>query len=139
MRWRSLLPAISVCLLAWILFTTHLDGESMWYDEWYSWATGSQGDVFQIVRHTAETVHPPFYYFWLYSWMRFTDSQSLFMMRLSSVIPAVLAVALCYRAVLDWFKSYHAALAAAAFMATCGIFVYFARELRMYPLMVLLV
>lgn len=144
-RVRDVRPAIwllivaGVCLLAWAMFVVHLDFESMWSDEWFSWRYAAEGPL-ALVRDTANDVHPPFYYLLLSGWISLTGSQSLFVMRLgTAVFPALLAVALTYRLALEWFKNRWAGLGAAAFLATCGIFVYYARELRMYALTVLLV
>lgn len=135
-RYAFILAAGAVCLLAWGLYLTHLDSESLWYDEWFSWNYGVMNPL-DMVRETAYLdVHPPVYYLWTGAWIRYTGSEDVFVMRLTSVIPAVLAVALCYRAACDWFGNRWAALAAALFLATLGIFVYFARELRMYTLVV---
>ncbi len=69
---------------------------------------------------------------------QWAQSDDVFVLRLSSAIPAVLAVAFCYRVGCDWFRSRWVGLTAAVFLATTGIFVYYARELRMYTLLVLL-
>lgn len=134
---RLLLP-VGVCLLAWVMSVVHLGYESMWSDEWFSWMYAVEGPL-RLVRDTANDVHPPFYYLLLSGWVSLTGSQNLFVMRLTAAVPAVLAVALCYRIGREWLKSERAGLAAAVFLATSGIFVYYARELRMYALTVLLV
>ncbi len=126
-----------VLLLAWMMFVVHLDYESMWSDEWFSWMYAIQGPI-ALVRATAQDVHPPAYYLLLSAWVAVTGSQSLFVMRLTAAFPALLTVALSYRLAVDWFKSRWAGIGAAVFLGTCGIFVYYARELRMYALMVLL-
>lgn len=136
--WSGWLWAASaVCLLGWLLFVVNLDTESLWYDEWYTWEISRQG-LLGSVNTTATDVHPPFYYLWVVGWMGWTQSDDVFLMRLSSVIPAVLAVAMCYRVGSDWFGSRWVGLVAAVFLATSGIFIYYARELRMYSLIVLL-
>jgi hypothetical protein len=127
-----------VCLLAWTMFVVHLGSESMWMDEWFSWKYALQGP-FALVRDTAQDVHPPLYYQLLWLWITFTGDQSMFVMRLTAAFPALLAVALSYRLAREWFKSHMAGVAAAVFLGTSGIFVYYARELRMYALIVLLV
>jgi hypothetical protein len=133
-----LLVVASVCLLAWMMFVVHLGYESMWSDEWFSWMYAVEGPL-RLVRDTANDVHPPFYYLLLSGWVALTGSQNLFVMRLTAAIPALLAVAVSYRLGVAWFRSHRAGIAAAVFLATSGIFVYYARELRMYALTVLLV
>jgi hypothetical protein len=136
-RLRWLLGAVAVCWLGWLLFVVNLDAESLWYDEWFTWEYSRQGPIGLTIA-TAQDVHPPAYYLWVWAWMQWAQSDSVFIMRLSSVIPAMLAVAFCYRVGCDWFRSRWVGLAAAAFLATNGIFIYYARELRMYTLVVLL-
>ncbi|MDX5298651.1 MAG: glycosyltransferase family 39 protein, partial [Gammaproteobacteria bacterium] len=92
-----------------------------------------------LIQETAQDVHPPFYYLWNWLWFSFTGADSLFTLRLSSVIPAVLTLALVYRLGRDWFGSPWAGLGASGFLATSGIFIHYARELRMYTLVVMLV
>lgn len=135
LRW--LLLGAAACWLGWLLFVVHLDAESLWYDEWFTWEYSRQGPM-ALVNATANDVHPPAYYLWVWAWMQWTQSDDVFVMRLSSAIPAVLSVALCYRVGCDWFRSHWVGLGAAVFLATTGIFVYYARELRMYTLVVLL-
>lgn len=139
-RWLPLGLAILICLLAWFVFLYHLDYESMWYDERIAWVY-SNLNVFQIVQNIVQdkSVHPPAYFFSLLGWRTFTQSQNLFVMRISSVIPAVLAVAVAYRLGADWFKNRWGGAGAAIVLATSGIFIYYARELRMYSLLVFLV
>ena len=132
-----LMVVAGICLLAWVMFVVHLDYESMWTDEWFSWMYAIQGP-FALVRDTANDVHPPLYYQLVWAWITLIGNQSLFVMRLTAAIPALLTVALSYRLGREWFKSHYVGLAAAVFLGTSGIFVYYARELRMYTLMVLL-
>ena len=120
------------------MFVVHLGYESMWSDEWFSWMYAVEGPL-ALVRDTANDVHPPFYYLLLSGWVALTGSESLFVMRLTAAFPALLTVALSYRLALAWFKSRWAGVAAAVFLGTSGIFIYYARELRMYALTVLLV
>jgi hypothetical protein len=126
-----------VLLLAWMMFVVHLDLESMWSDEWFSWMYAIQGP-FALVRATAQDVHPPAYYLLVSLWVAITGNQSLFVMRLTAAFPALLTVALSYRLGVDWFKSCWAGIGAAILLGTSGIFIYYARELRMYSLMVFL-
>ena len=132
-----ILVIVFVLLLAWMMFVVHLDLESMWSDEWFSWMYAIQGPL-ALVRATAQDVHPPGYYLLLSLWVAITGSQTLFVMRLTAAFPALLTVALSYRLGVDWFKSRWAGIGAAVFLGTSGIFIYYARELRMYALMVFL-
>lgn len=109
----------------------------MWYDEWFTWHISTQG-LLGLVTRTAQDVHPPLYYAWVWLWMQWTGSDHLLIMRLSSAIPALLTVAFVYRVGRDWFRSAWAGSGAALFLACSGFFIYYARELRMYTLLVLL-
>jgi mannosyltransferase len=137
-QFLTILAAAAVCWLAFLVFATHLTGQSMWIDEHQTWRVSRMGPI-GIIREVAIDVHPPFYYLWVWLWMTVSGSENLFVLRLSSVIPAVLAVAVCYRLAVEWFRSRWVALAAAAYLATSGFFVYYTRDLRMYPLTVFLV
>jgi uncharacterized membrane protein len=136
---RLVLAAAAVCWLAWLMFVVHLDTRSMWIDESYSWRISRLGPV-TLIQDTAGDVHPPLYYLTLWAWMAWTGSEDLFMMRLTAAIPALLAVAIVIRLGRKWFNnSYWAGAAAGVFLATSGIFINYARELRMYALIVLLI
>jgi hypothetical protein len=136
---RLVLGAAAVCWLAWMMFVVHLDTRSMWIDESYSWRISRLGPV-ALIQDTAGDVHPPFYYLTLWAWMALTGSEDLFMMRLTAAIPALLAVAIVIRLGRKWFNDSHwAGAAAGIFLATSGIFINYARELRMYGLIVLLI
>ncbi|HEX2906440.1 MAG TPA: glycosyltransferase family 39 protein, partial [Phototrophicaceae bacterium] len=133
----SLFAICAVCLLGWFMFVHHLRYESMWTDEWFSWQYSQMGPL-ELTRSTAQDVHPPLYYTLLWLWTSLSGSQDLLVMRLTAAFPALLAVAVGYRLGCDWFKSRWAGLGAAVFLATSGILIYYARELRMYALVVLL-
>ena len=128
---------LGVLLLAWGVMLYNLARESIWYDEWITWDFSRRG-VIGLTQATIEDVHPPLYYVWVWLWMTITGSQDVFVMRMSSVIPALLSVALAYRLGAAWFNRRWVGLGGAVFLATSGIFIYYARELRMYTLVVLL-
>ncbi|HLY28851.1 MAG TPA: glycosyltransferase family 39 protein [Aggregatilineales bacterium] len=130
------MSAALVCLLAWVIFVSHLSYESMWIDETTTLRMERSG-LFGLVQETAVDVHPPVYYMTVWAWVNWTGSENLFMIRLSSAIPALLAVAICFRIGREWFNSKWVGLGGAAFLATSGIFVYYSRDLRMYPLIVM--
>ncbi len=137
--WWWLLP-LAVLLLAWWIFITHLGLESMWYDEGISWRLAATSPTFGdlLAQWPLGTGHPIGNFLWLWLWIKLTASQNLFVMRLTASIPMLLAVAFTYRLGLVWFRSRWAALGAMAFLATSGLVIYYARELRMYALVVLL-
>lgn len=134
-----LLPPIVILLVAWAVFIRHLGLESMWYDENISWWLATRptlGDL--LAQWPLGTGHPPFYFATLWAWIKWTGSADLTVMRLSSTIPMLLTVAVVYRLSREWFASRWAGLAAMLFLATTGVTIYYARELRMYGLLVLL-
>ncbi len=137
--WWWLLP-VAVLLLAWWVFITHLGSESMWYDEGISWRLAATSPTFGdlLAQWPLGTGHPIGNFLWIWLWIKWTGSQDLFVMRLTASIPMLLAVAVTYRVGVLWFRSRWAALGAMAFLATSGMIVYYARELRMYALVVLL-
>jgi hypothetical protein len=138
-RLAWLLPATGVCLLAWLLFIYNLGRESMWHDEWITWEFVQQPDIAAFFSaFPNSTTHPPLNFLWSWLWVKFTGTYELPIMRLESVIVATLAVAMACRMGVDWFGSRWAGLAAAAFLATNGMLVYYAREMRMYALVTLL-
>jgi len=133
----SWLLMVLVLLLAWGLFLVGLNKESLWYDEWISWTFSQMSSPFALIRATPNRAHPPIYYLWLWTWVRLIGSDTVFVMRLTAAIPALLTVALVYRLAANWFRSSWAGIGAAAFLARSGIFIYYARELRMYALVAL--
>lgn len=131
--------ALIALLLGWTLFTYNLDLESLWMDEYISWSLADSTTLGDLLgKYPEATAHPPGYFVWLWAWIHVTGSHHLFVLRLTAAIPALLAVALTYRVGQDWFNNRWVALGGAVFMATSGFFIYFARELRMYTLIVLL-
>jgi len=63
---RSLL--LSLCFVAFVLRLFHLDYQSLWYDEGFSWWLSSQS-LDEIIARTAADIHPPLYYLVLHFWM----------------------------------------------------------------------
>jgi len=132
-RSLCLIVGIFICLFAWGVFLSNLDTRSIYQDERYSWEVAQQ-DALGVTRETATDVHPPLYYLWLSAWMRFSGGQQLFVLRLSATIPALLAIALLYRLALRWFDKVWVATSATIFLTTSGLFINYARDLRMYSL-----
>lgn len=134
----ALVGAVGLLLLAWHLFIHDLDQMSMWLDEEFSWRISHQGPEV-ILQETAQDVHPPLYYLWLWAWIEYTGSDNLTVMHFSSAITSLLAVAICYQLGKSWFRSWWAGAAAATFLASSGVFIFYARELRMHSTGVLMV
>lgn len=137
-RLSRILVVVVACLVGWGIIVYNLHLESMWTDEWFSWMY-SQMNPFDLTRATAQDVHPPLYYLSVWLWTGISGSQTLLVMRLTAAFPALLAIAVCYRVGRNLFRSHNVGVAAAFFLATSGVFIYYGRELRMYALIALLV
>lgn len=138
-RRASLWGMVAILLIASAVFITHIGQNGVWIDEWYSWHM-SGGSLLDVPARAAEMdVHPPVYYQMLGLWRAATGSQAPGIMRLPSALFALLSVALINRVAAGWFGRRWVGLGAAATLAASGVFVFFARELRMYALTAFLV
>jgi hypothetical protein len=133
----NLLVGVVVLLVAWRLFLVGLTDASMWFDDDYSWRISREG-LLPILTATRADVHPPLYYWLLWAWMTVHQSESLFVIRLSSALPALMTVAVTMRLAWLWLRSNPAAWAAGLFLASSGMMIFYARILRMYALVGLL-
>lgn len=136
-RLQILMLACGVLLVGWALMLHGLDAASMWFDEDYSWRISREG-VLALTELTAQDVHPPVYYYTLWAWLTWTGTENLFVMRLNAAIPALLAVALTFRLGMLWLRRADMALLAALFLSSSGLYIFYARNLRMYALITLL-
>ena len=135
---RRLAPALGgliLTLLALGLRLHRLDLQPLWGDEGWSFyfAWLSPG---QMLRLTAEDIHPPLYYALLGPWLRLLGSTPA-IARLLSVFFGVLLVPLAYRVGRRLFDP-AAGLAAAAVIALSPFAIYYSQEVRMYGLVTLL-
>ena len=109
--------------------------EGIWLDEGVSIARAGS-PVSRIVSGRDPDPSPPLYYLLLHFWIKvFGDSE--LSIRIPSVIFGVLAVFAIYRAGGVFFDR-RTGLTAALFLALAAFPVYFSREARMYPLLLLL-
>ena len=146
---------LSAALLqaAFFVISVHLDKESIWYDEgWTMWAirdvapvwdvaprdtaTGLIQNVSETVKRVRGDVHPPFYFLLLDDWSLLTG-QSVFATRLLSAFAGMIALATAYRMSTDLFAC-QTGLITLALLGTASFQVYYARELRMYSLVLAL-
>jgi mannosyltransferase len=115
-----------------------LASQSLWHDEAFSWRI-SQLPWVEIVRRTAEDVHPPLYYFLLKGWM-LVLGDSVFAMRLFSAVTDLVVIYCLYRFseslyARDEVGGRPAIGGLAASLAGLSVFrILQAREVRMYPL-----
>ena len=109
--------------------------EGIWLDEGVSIAR-AEASLPRLVSSDYPDPSPPLYYLFLHFWIKvFGDSE--LSIRIPSVIFGVLAVFAIYRA--GWvFFDRKTGRTAALFLALAAFPVYFSREARMYPLLLLL-
>ncbi len=138
-RQGSIFAATLVILVAWGVFLIGMTDASMFIDEDSTWRMSRFGPI-NAIEETFTNNHPPLHYLAVWSWIVLTGTdENLFVMRLSSTVFGILAVAVTYRLGTDWFGSRWAGVTAALFLGSAGMFVFYARNLRMYALIVLLV
>ena len=134
----ELLGVVFVLITIWYILIHHLNLSSMWGDEHYTWRISREGP-FYLVPETGLDVHPPAHYIWVWLWRSWLGgSDNLLVLRLSSAITSLLTVAVTFRLGAEWFRSRWVGLGAALFIGTSGVFVFYARDLRMYSLITLL-
>ncbi len=137
---RSLLrlsPA-SVALLTLLAFGLRLhrlDLQPLWGDEGWSLYFASM-DLGEMIRLTAEDIHPPLYYLLLGGWLRLVGSTPE-VARIMSSFWGVLLVPLIYRVAARLFDR-PAGLAAAGVVTVSPFAIYYSQEVRMYGLVALL-
>jgi hypothetical protein len=120
-----------VTLIGFGLRIWDLNGAPLRWDEGWSIAHSALG-ISDVLRITAQDVHPPLYYVLLGLWQ---DGAGLspFAVRLFSVLAATTSVPLCYAATHAW-AGRRAALFAAAAAAWLPLAVYYGAVARMYAL-----
>jgi len=135
-RWRRELPAIGhwtifglVLVVGAALRFGGLGGESLWYDESWSWWLAG-GELLHKLR--TQDAHPPLYYATLTLWVRWGDSEAW--MRALSALYGTLTLPLMYRLAQRVGKT---GLLAMTFLAICPYHVRFSQEARSYILLFL--
>ncbi len=123
-------------LAALALRLARLDFQPLWWDEGYSawFATHPLGEM---VRLTAEDIHPPLYYALLHLWTLIAGPGPV-SLRLVSVAAGLAAIPLMFAAARRILGSQRAALLAAFLLAINPLHVYYSQEVRMYGLVALL-
>jgi hypothetical protein len=145
--------AVALLLLAaFLIASVHLQRESLWYDEgWSLWAVRDTGPPpasvsqgIQFIRQSlANTfarvrgdVHPPLYFVMLDLWVMLAG-ESVYAVRLLSTFLALLGLAVTYAVGMRLFDR-KTGLLALVVLGTTSFFVYYAREARMYSLLLAL-
>jgi mannosyltransferase len=143
------LAILAICAIGAYLRLDHLALQSLWQDEAFSWRI-TQFPWGEIISRTAADVHPPLYYLLLKGWITLLGD-SVFAMRALSVLFDLAALICLYAFCVDLDRVRQPAAPGwtprkAAFHGLCatGLFalsaseIVHAREVRMYPLAVLL-
>ena len=131
---RYTLPAIII--LALVVRVISLADHSLWYDEAFS-VLFAQNDISTMVTGTVNAIeHPLLYYLSLNVWMR-VAGDSVFMIRLFSVLIGVATIAVMYLLGRDWFDR-RTGLVIALLTAIAPFHLQYSQEARMYSLLALL-
>lgn len=125
------LAVAAITLLGLALRAFRLDFQPLWWDEGYSvWFANHP--LGEMLRLTAEDVHPPLYYGLLGGWSRLFGLAPT-ALRLFSLSAGILAVPLIY-AVSRSLGGATAGLLAALLLAINPLHIYYSQEVRMYGL-----
>ena len=129
------LPLLAL-LVVFLLVSGGLTRESLWYDEARSmWVVRPSGPV-DVLSRLDHDVHPPLYFLLLDAWVALAG-ESAYAARMLSTAFAMLGLAATYAVGKRLFDRW-TALMAVVVLGTAGVFVYYAREARMYSLMLCL-
>ncbi|MGN0030391.1 MAG: glycosyltransferase family 39 protein [Candidatus Gastranaerophilaceae bacterium] len=133
-----ILSFILVIVLAVWLRVLYADA-ALWYDEACSWVTAKKDFPFGIIQNlmTVDLQHTPLYFFLLHFWMKLFGEGEV-SIRILSLIFAISAVPLSF-CVAKKLMSQILALIVSAVIAVNPLLVYFAPEVRMYPMVLFLV
>jgi uncharacterized membrane protein len=130
--WLACFTLLGVFLLA----SSGLTHESVWYDEARSLWVVQPSDPTQVLDRLDRDVHPPLYFLVLNVWVALVG-ESVYAVRMLSAAFAVLGLSSAYAVGKRLFDRW-TALMAVAVLGTAGVFVYYAREARMYSLLLCL-
>lgn len=135
-RWWIFAGAAAVLFVAFVLRVSGLGSQSLWYDEGFSVYLSRQ-PIPDLIRLTAQDIHPPLYYLLLQGWKELTG-ETEFALRYLSLVFGVLLVAAVGAATRRASRSQLAALIAAGIAAIAPANVWYSQETRMYSLLALL-
>ena len=131
-KWLVLIAAALLVLAAYVLRVYHLDAQSVWFDEGWSWYLAGL-PLGQMVHVTAADRSPILYYTLLHGWIDL-GGQSEFAMRYLSVCADMVTVALMFALGRALGKGTRFTWLAAALYAICPLAIWYAQEVRMYAL-----
>ncbi len=132
----TILLAAGLILIAFLIATVDLRRESLWNDEaWTAWAVRSPY-IRDMLQRVEADVHPPLYFLLLGGLGRFAGDSEL-ALRWPSALFGMVGLAATYamgKHLLDW----RTGIIALILLGTASFFVYYAREARMYSLLMAL-
>ena len=135
LRLSPALGALALTLLAFGLRLHRLDFQPLWGDEGWSYYFASMS-LGEMMRLTAEDIHPPLYYAVLGGWLRLVGVNPE-IARFLSILFGTALVPAAYRLAHSLYDRV-AGLAAAAVVAVAPFAIYYSQEVRMYGLVTLL-
>ncbi len=127
----ALASIAAILLLAFALRLYRLGYQSIWYDEGVSIHL-AQKSLAALTAHTAGDIHPPLYYYLLYSWIKATGS-SEFAVAFFSLFFGLLVIPLVYRIGRHLYNPMVGSLAA-LLVAISPYNLWYSQEMRMYTL-----
>jgi len=128
---------LGIILLGLFLRLHQLDTESFWTDEAFSVTRAQQPSPELVITAVSQTeAAPPGYYLLLHYWMQ-AGGNTVFVIRLLSVVFSVLSIIMLWKVVRLLFNI-RIALLASLFMATAMLQIEYAQEARLYTLFTLL-
>jgi 4-amino-4-deoxy-L-arabinose transferase-like glycosyltransferase len=135
LRLLPALGALALTLLAFGLRLHRLDFQPLWGDEGWSFYFASMS-LGEMMRLTAEDIHPPLYYALLGGWLRLVEGTPE-IARFLSIMFGTALVPVAYRLARRLYDRV-AGLATAAVVAVAPFAIYYSQEVRMYGLVTLL-
>jgi uncharacterized membrane protein len=135
-KWKFKLIILGILILSFILRIYKIGYYGLWLDEIYSlWY--SKSDFFSITRKLfSGGPHPPFYFWFLHFWIKFFGD-SLFVLRLPSLVFGIITIYLIYwiaNTLFDKRAGLYSAFLGAIFLHH----IFHSQEVRMYTLLPLL-
>lgn len=135
---RSLWLSTLLCLLGGGLRLLRLEWQPLWWDEGYSVYFATE-PLAQMLRLTAQDIHPPLYYALLHLWLVAFGSASPLLLRLFSVLIGLLSLPVIWWLARVFYPARpRLALWTLLLLAFSPIHIFYSQEVRMYGLEMLL-
>jgi len=130
--WRSLWLPLALVLLAYLLRTVTLEGQSFWIDEVQAFYFVDHPFVEMVKLIISPEHNGPLYFLLLWGWSRLTGGSD-FALRYFSALFSVLTVALMWQLARTWFGR-RTAGTTSLLLATAPFAIWFGQEVKMYAL-----